>query len=242
MAIEGLGGIGKTQLALEAAFRLRDNHPACSVFWVPATDIASFENAYREFGRALRVSGIDEMGSDVKPAVQMALCTSSHEWLLIIDGADDTDLVFEAGAGATWMAIQLLETVPETRIDQGMWLKYLPHMMAVLQDCRSKLQVDQRILYRLMVKTSEVYHAIGEYNVAERLFQFGSEIATRVFRTGGVETVPCIEGYAGVAQFLHASRPAFLGPHMDSTLESKSQGATCHIARKAKMEGLLVVE
>ncbi|RYP05469.1 hypothetical protein DL765_009833 [Monosporascus sp. GIB2] len=31
-AVEGLGGAGKTQVALEAAYRVRDEHPACSVF------------------------------------------------------------------------------------------------------------------------------------------------------------------------------------------------------------------
>ncbi|RYP20804.1 hypothetical protein DL767_009389 [Monosporascus sp. MG133] len=41
-AVEGLGGIGKTQVAIEAAYRVRDEHPACSVFWVPAVDSISF--------------------------------------------------------------------------------------------------------------------------------------------------------------------------------------------------------
>jgi hypothetical protein len=49
-AIEGLGGVGKTQMALEAAFRICDQYLNCSVFWVPAVDITSFENAYREIG------------------------------------------------------------------------------------------------------------------------------------------------------------------------------------------------
>ena len=52
-AIEGLGGVGKTQMALEAAFRVSDQDQNCSVFWVPAVDITSFENAYREIGQKL---------------------------------------------------------------------------------------------------------------------------------------------------------------------------------------------
>ncbi|KAF4239078.1 hypothetical protein CNMCM6457_009122 [Aspergillus fumigatiaffinis] len=94
-AIVGLGGVGKTQIALEAAFRIRDQHPGCSIFWVPAVNAASFENAYREIGRQLGVGGIDADTADVKSFVGEALSreTSGH-WLLIIDNADDPDLLF----------------------------------------------------------------------------------------------------------------------------------------------------
>jgi len=92
-AIEGLGGIGKTQIALEAAFRVRDKHPDCSVFWVPAVDGASFENAYREIGRELGVEGIDDDKADLKALIRAALPRKVvGSWLLIIDNADDADL------------------------------------------------------------------------------------------------------------------------------------------------------
>ena len=94
-AIEGLGGVGKTQIALEAAFQVRDEHQDHSVFWVPAVDATSFENAYREIGRQLKVAGIDEDKADVRSLVKTAL---GHEragrWLLIVDNADDIELLF----------------------------------------------------------------------------------------------------------------------------------------------------
>ncbi|KAH8902600.1 hypothetical protein BR93DRAFT_886812, partial [Coniochaeta sp. PMI_546] len=99
-AIEGLGGVGKTQIALEAAFRVRDEHPDCHVFWVPAVDAATFENAYRENGRRLRVAGIDDDKVDVKLLVKTALSQSTHNWPLVVDNADDVELLFGA-AGAT---------------------------------------------------------------------------------------------------------------------------------------------
>ncbi|KAK0623518.1 hypothetical protein B0T14DRAFT_425965 [Immersiella caudata] len=103
-AIEGLGGVGKTQIALEAAFRIGDAQPDCSVFWVPAVDATTFENAYRAIGHQLKVPGIDEEKADVKALVKAAL---SHEsvgsWFLIIDNADDTKLLFGDTALADYL-------------------------------------------------------------------------------------------------------------------------------------------
>jgi len=103
-AIEGLGGVGKTQIALQAAFRVRDEHPNCSVFWVPAVDATSFENAYREIGRELGVEGIDGAQADVKALVRAALPTKIvGSWLLIIDNADDVDLLVGASSLAGYL-------------------------------------------------------------------------------------------------------------------------------------------
>ncbi|KAJ8106343.1 hypothetical protein ONZ43_g7097 [Nemania bipapillata] len=89
-AIEGLGGIGKTQIALEAAYRIRDRYPESSVFWVPASDSDAFENAYREIGRLLRIRGVDREEADVKALVTAGLSReTAGSWLLIVDDADD---------------------------------------------------------------------------------------------------------------------------------------------------------
>ncbi|KIW65333.1 hypothetical protein PV04_07602 [Phialophora macrospora] len=94
-AIEGLGGVGKTQMALEAAFQFRDRYPECSVFWVTAVDIASFENAYRNIGKKLALEGIEDNQADVKSLVQNAMSQEScGSWLLIVDNADDMELFF----------------------------------------------------------------------------------------------------------------------------------------------------
>ncbi|KAH7124782.1 P-loop containing nucleoside triphosphate hydrolase protein, partial [Dactylonectria macrodidyma] len=92
--IEGLGGVGKTQVVLEAAYRVRDEYPDCSVFWVPAVNYISFENAYCDIGQKLKVQGIEEDKADVKALVKAALTREMGSWLLVIDNADDMQLLF----------------------------------------------------------------------------------------------------------------------------------------------------
>jgi hypothetical protein len=58
-------------------------------------DTATFENAYREIGRSVGVAGIDEDKADIKALVKAALSRKeAGRWLLIVDNADDTDLLF----------------------------------------------------------------------------------------------------------------------------------------------------
>ncbi|KAK4220778.1 hypothetical protein QBC38DRAFT_449744 [Podospora fimiseda] len=75
--IEGLGGVGKTQIALEAAFRIGDALPDCSVFLVPAVDATTFEKTYRAIGQQLKVPGIEEEKADVKALIKAALSRES---------------------------------------------------------------------------------------------------------------------------------------------------------------------
>ncbi|KAM0216980.1 hypothetical protein ACHAQD_007699 [Fusarium lateritium] len=98
-AVEGLGGIGKSQIALEAAFRLRDLDPTCSVFWVPALSTITFENAYRDIARVLKIPLPEGESSNVLPLIKQALSNEAvGKWLLIVDNADDPSLMFGPGS------------------------------------------------------------------------------------------------------------------------------------------------
>ncbi|KAM0254840.1 hypothetical protein ACHAQJ_006381 [Trichoderma viride] len=95
--IEGLGGVGKTQIALEAVYQVHNKYPDCSIFWVPVVNAGSFENAYRDIGKQLNITGIDEDSADVKQLVKTALSGEScGSWLMVIDNADDVELLFGA--------------------------------------------------------------------------------------------------------------------------------------------------
>jgi KaiC/GvpD/RAD55 family RecA-like ATPase len=66
MAISGLGGIGKTQVALQFAYFIKDNYPDLAVFWVQALSIETFEQGCREMARALGMALGPEHKEDVK--------------------------------------------------------------------------------------------------------------------------------------------------------------------------------
>ncbi|MCJ1471106.1 hypothetical protein MMC07_009754 [Pseudocyphellaria aurata] len=92
-AVVGLGGVGKTQIALELAYRMRDKYPECSVFWIPASTTASFQQAYLELARQLQISGVEDKNANIRKLVQLHLSqTNARQWLLIFDNADDIDM------------------------------------------------------------------------------------------------------------------------------------------------------
>ena len=94
IALVGLGGIGKTQVALQLAYWVKENKPERSIFWVSALSKASFDQAYTEIAKKLALHKNSE-DEDPKALVQQYLSSeSSGRWLLIVDNADDEAVLF----------------------------------------------------------------------------------------------------------------------------------------------------
>jgi tetratricopeptide (TPR) repeat protein len=115
VAVVGLGGVGKTQIVLEFAYRKREISPYCSIFWIPAVNSTTFEQAYLQIGQLLQIPGITEKSADVKRLVKTRLSQeSAGQWLLILDNADDIDMLYKRACG-DHRSLALIDYLPSSR-------------------------------------------------------------------------------------------------------------------------------
>ncbi|KAM0481513.1 hypothetical protein ACHAPX_003624 [Trichoderma viride] len=97
-ALWGLGGSGKTQLALHYAYQ-RCNDDECCVFWVHADSEATFTTDYKTIGKKLGVSETLD-GSELLDAVRGSI-EAQPRWVIVFDNADDLKLFGVVGTNRT---------------------------------------------------------------------------------------------------------------------------------------------
>ena len=91
----GLGGCGKTRLALEAAVRAQQH--GREVWWVSAAQPDALAAGMRALGRRLGVTDDALEHGDAADVIWQRLAARRDPWLLVIDNADDPQVL--AGAG-----------------------------------------------------------------------------------------------------------------------------------------------
>ena len=93
--LAGLGGIGKSQIAIEYSYIFKENNPDAHVFWVYAGNAARFEHDYQTIARKLAVAGWDDEKVDTLELVHEWLNDDQNgKYLLILDNADDASMFF----------------------------------------------------------------------------------------------------------------------------------------------------
>ncbi|KAM0239457.1 hypothetical protein ACHAP5_008379 [Fusarium lateritium] len=93
VALVGLGGTGKTQIALHFAYQVKEKKPEYSIFWLPVLSDEGAERAYAEIAKELGLQKRSE-DDDVKGLVCQHLSSAeAGKWLLIVDNADDQELI-----------------------------------------------------------------------------------------------------------------------------------------------------
>lgn len=93
VALTGMGGMGKTQTAIEYVYRHRPGYRA--VLWMQASSRDRLIAGYVDIARQLGVAGLDEQDPQVAIASLQHWFTTQPGWLLVIDNVDDLQLVRE---------------------------------------------------------------------------------------------------------------------------------------------------
>jgi TIR domain len=125
-AIRGLGGIGKTQTAVEYAYRHRNAYSA--MFWVRAELQEELISGFVEIARILQLPQQDAQDQNLIVAAVKTWLNTHEGWLLILDNADDLTVVREFLPSGTQGHVLLTTRAAATgQIAQAVELKKMSH-------------------------------------------------------------------------------------------------------------------
>ncbi|KAF2726975.1 hypothetical protein EJ04DRAFT_479753, partial [Polyplosphaeria fusca] len=117
-ALVGLGGVGKSQVAIQFCHDVRAAKPATWVFWVHAGTRARFEEAYRSIADRLELPGRNDPNNNVLVLVRNWLRDEANgRWILILDNADNIDVFYtkrKRGRDVEEMTVSLAAFVPQS--------------------------------------------------------------------------------------------------------------------------------
>ena len=108
LVLQGLGGIGKSQIARE--FATVHQHDYTSIFWVNATSEQSLKNSMSKIAERVPLSkalnaegrvgrGTGEIAMAINVVIEWFNEHKNNQWLLIFDNADNQNQALENGSG-----------------------------------------------------------------------------------------------------------------------------------------------
>ncbi|EPS32151.1 hypothetical protein PDE_07111 [Penicillium oxalicum 114-2] len=125
IALVGLGGVGKSHLAVEYSYQVRSEAPEIWVFWIHASNKARFEQSFRDIAEQLKIPHrLDPKANIFKLVENWLRDENKGKWICILDNADDDKFLCSlpaAGKGDSMKAPAnastkpLLEYIPRCR-------------------------------------------------------------------------------------------------------------------------------
>ncbi|CAH0040919.1 unnamed protein product [Clonostachys rhizophaga] len=83
--LEGLPGSGKTTMALNVAYEIRERYPEHSVFWLSATSLSELQDSYKRIANVLGIQLHQDIATDHLQITQALEQLDRGRWLWIID-------------------------------------------------------------------------------------------------------------------------------------------------------------
>ncbi|KAF5506502.1 hypothetical protein CGCS363_v005343 [Colletotrichum siamense] len=143
VALHGLGGVGKTQVALAYCYWFKESFQDASVFWIHASNVERFQKAFSDIARECEIPGHKNKEVDIFLLVKGWLENKRRgRWLLVFDNADDTEVFFPTNstAEADRRTTSLGHSIPEC--SHGSVLITTRNKQAGLKLTRGKLPVE----------------------------------------------------------------------------------------------------
>ncbi|KAJ6008357.1 hypothetical protein N7540_012333 [Penicillium herquei] len=105
IVLVGLGGVGKSRLAIEHCHRVRQQSPDTWVFWVHASNTARCEESLRNLADRAKIPGRQDRNSNIFQLFGNWLQDGKiGKWILVLDNVDDDELLQKPLT--TWMETQ----------------------------------------------------------------------------------------------------------------------------------------
>ncbi|KAL9614236.1 MAG: hypothetical protein Q9167_001257 [Letrouitia subvulpina] len=91
VAVSGMGGIGKSQVAIEYCYRHKESESDSYVMWVYGGTIARFYQGYKRIAQQLDIPGWDDPEASILELVCSWLSNITYPYLLVVDNADNIE-------------------------------------------------------------------------------------------------------------------------------------------------------
>ncbi|TGO31373.1 hypothetical protein BPAE_0001g00010 [Botrytis paeoniae] len=179
-AIWGLGGCGKTQIALEYAYRCQDKN-SCSIFWIRADSEATFIQDYSDLAKISRLPS-DLKAEDLLSAVKRWI-ENQRDWVIVFDNADDLRIFKRSYSPSETQQAhdpKLLRFVPRSQTGTIIWTSRDRRICGTITDSWRGIEVkamdneQATNLFRNLSEISELTSSKNEKSILELLESLGN--------------------------------------------------------------------